>query len=134
MKNNPPFYFRQIVLFQLLLVFGNLCLAQRPYENFEAAHRQQVIHDLINACQRGFNTNNVCTVILQLQQIGNDMVEVIKSFIPLGPFEYFVLTIFNYQQSGRLRAEIQPIIHPKISNTIEYRRDGEIWFFLDFQF
>jgi hypothetical protein len=47
--------------------------------------------------------------------------------MPLGPFEYFVFTWVNFQTTGRLRAQLQPLIHPKVRNVVEYRKEGEFW-------
>jgi hypothetical protein len=109
-------------------------LGARAYENFDEASRARTIADLVVACQHGYRQSNICDIIMELQQLGADMVETIKALMPLGPFEYFLLTVINFASTGRLRAQISPLIHPDIKNTIEYRQPGEFWILLSYQF
>jgi len=104
------------------------------FDNFDEASRNRTIEDLVVACRYGYKQGNICEIIMELQQLGADAVETVKALIPLGPFEYFLLTAINFASTGRLRAQLKPIIHPQIKNTFEYRRPGEVWILLSYQF
>lgn len=111
----------------------------RGNENSEELYRRQKIDELIQACQLGKNQlgqdqRGICNMILELQQIGDDAVETVKALIPLGPFEYFILTVINFTTSGRLRFQTRPLIHPMVKNTIEYRVTGEWLILFNYQF
>jgi len=95
--------------------------------------QERTLQDLVNACRAYPVTSlqnpnmKVCRFITDLEQIGADVIEIIKTVMPLGPFEYFVFTWVNFQTTGRLRAQLQPLIHPKVRNVVEYRKEGEFW-------
>ena len=104
-----------------------------------ATTQERTIQDLINAC-RAYpvttlqNTNlKVCRFITDLEQIGANVIEIIKTLMPLGPFEYFVFTWVNFQTTGRLRAQLQPLFHPKLRNVVEYRKEGEVWILVSWE-
>ncbi|MCS6838827.1 MAG: hypothetical protein NZ480_08270 [Bdellovibrionaceae bacterium] len=130
-----------IILIILFSFFSTPSFAQQNDDIWERG-RQRTLQDVIIACQGyqqshlpvKYRDTNICSIIVELQQIGNDVIETIKTLLPLGPFEYFVATVVNFSVSGRLRAQLQPLIHPRVRNVIEYRREGEfvIMFSMDF--
>lgn len=123
--------------FFILVLFFTSSL--KSNENWEEQYRKQKIDELIQACQIGKNQvgqdqRGICNMILELQQIGDDALETVKVLVPLGPFEYFILTLINFTSSGRLRFQTKPLIHPMVKNTIEYRVTGEWWILFNYQF
>lgn len=122
-----------IVFFCMTLLPGGVLYGQ-TIEDAAEAQRRQKIDELIAECQMGRSQAAVCLMILELKQLGDDAVETVKALVPLGPFEYFVLTALNFATTGRLRAQLQPFIHPRVKNTLEYRVAGEWWILLSYQF
>ncbi|GEM_PF-3043221 len=127
-----------LLLGQQSLIFSpSSCWGAREYltvQDQEAAIRQQRIDDLVAACIQGKKKDEICKAIIEFKQIGDDSIEAIKSLYPMGPFEYFVLTVINFAQSGRLRIQPEPMIHAKVRNIIEYRTQGEIKLLISFEF
>ena len=122
------------LVFSRGVFFSGSAYAQRAFDNFVQASRERNVADLVVACQQGYNQSNICEMIMELQQLGADAVETVKAIMPLGPLEYFILTMINLASTGRLRAQVQPFIHPDVKNTLEYRHPDEFWILLSYQF
>jgi hypothetical protein len=124
----------KIYSFLIFICFHNFASAQRAFDNFEEASRGRTIADLVAACRHGYNQSNICDLIMELQQLGADAVETVKALIPLGPLEYFLLTVLNYSSTGRLRTQLEPLIHPDVKNTIEFQNPDQFWILFSYQF
>lgn len=121
-----------------LFVLFLLSLHQSKAATFEEERNkvdQKVQFDqLAEACVQTPNPDSICDTLVRLKQVGNDAVEAIKEFVPLGPAEYAVLTITNYAITGRLRARLRPLFHKSITNTLDYTRDGVVTLYAETSF
>lgn len=84
------------------------------------------LDQLVNACLTAQSRDALCDTIIQIRQIGDDAVEMVKTYVKLGPFEYAMLTVANFAVTGRLRVKTQPLFYKDVENTIDYNTDGTV--------
>lgn len=104
-----------------------LCvLLASPWARAEAQRagdeNQVQLDELVKACISSQSQDEVCRTLVQIQQIGNDAVEAIKTFVHLGPFEYAVLTAANFALTQRLRIRTRPLLFKDMQNTLDYNK------------
>lgn len=122
-------------LYWSLLVFLQ---AQTVNQDFNQRSQQRTIQDVVVACrgfkldhlQNRFQEAKICQFIIELEQMGADLIEMVKRWLEPGPFEYFLLTVINYSATGRLRFDVQPFLYSRLRGTVEFRQEGELWILL----
>lgn len=118
-----------LLLFLIIWPLG----AQNSF-SFEEQQRQRSLSELIVACQIDRQKMPICKMIIELNQLGIDTVETIKTLIPMGPVEYFILTSINFATTGRLRTDLPQFYNRNLRSTLEYRTSGEVHLFFNYTY
>lgn len=121
-------------LFSLLLFIIVWPINAQNSFSFEEQQRQRSLSELIVACQIDRQKMPICRMIIELNQLGIDTVETIKTLIPMGPVEYFLLTSINFATTGRLRTDLPQLLTPQLRSTLEYRTSGELYLFFNYSY
>lgn len=82
---------------------------------------------IYQACITQTSRDQICQMIIATKAVGEDAIETIKELIPMGPYEYAILTTANFAATGRLRVRT-PSIVAHWEGVIDYDRDGSILF------
>lgn len=122
-----------IVTSLIIFVLSWPVLAQNNF-SFQEQQRQRSLSELIIACQTDRQKLPICKMIIELNQLGIDTVETIKTLIPMGPMEYFLLTSINFAMTGRLRTDLPHLYSKDLRSTLEYRTSGEIYLFFNYNY
>lgn len=88
------------------------------------SENQQVkMDELADACARQAKPDQICVIIVNARQIGNDAVEAVKAFLNLTPEEYALLTAANALAQGRIRIRTGVPFLKGVSSTLDLQRD-----------
>jgi hypothetical protein len=88
------------------------------------SENQQVkMDELADACARQAKPDEICVIIVNARQIGNDAVEAVKAFLNLTPEEYALLTAANALAQGRIRIRTGVPFLRGVSATFDLQRD-----------
>lgn len=82
---------------------------------------------IYQACITQTNKDQICQMIIATKTVGEDAIETIKELIPMGPYEYAILTSANFAATGRLRVRTPSLI-THWEGMIDYDRDGSVLF------
>jgi hypothetical protein len=99
-----------------------------PSFNNQQGDQQEKLSDLTAACVRAPKKDKICDAIIEFQQLGYDSVEIIKEYVPLGPFEYATLTAINYGMTGRIRVRSRAPWSDQWRHIYDYQKDKSMFF------
>lgn len=116
-------------IFVVLLLVLKLSSAKAQFQKKEQEDKVQ-LDEIAKACVSAQKKDEICATLVQIQQIGKDAVEAIKTFVDLGPSEYAVLTIANFAVTQRLRIRTHPLLFKNVENTLDYK-DGTLTLILE---
>ena len=114
----------------LILFFPVVGRGQQAYPRlgYPEQDQQQKLSDLAAACVRAPKKDKVCDAIIEFQQLGYDTVEIVKEYVPLGPFEYATLTAINYGMTGRIRIRAKAPWSDQWRHVYDYKSDKSMFF------
>ena len=115
------------LIFPLLfvLLFSAAGNAQfSPERDQENKERTSNIDEVAAACQRAAKKDQICTALVELKQIGDDSIEIIKTYIVLTPAEYSALTLLNMLATGRFRIRTKSYFLKGANDILDFKRDS----------
>lgn len=82
----------------------------------EESEPQPKIETIVDACVQSRSKDQICQVLTEFKEVGNDAVEAIKAYIDLSPREYALLTVANALVNQRIRIKTKSRL---LSNAVE---------------
>lgn len=111
------------ILFTFL--FTSVGYAQfNPERDKENKERTSSIDEIAAACLRAAKKDKICTTLVELKQIGDDSIEIIKTYIVLTPAEYSALTLLNMIATGRFRIRTKSYFIKGANDILDFKRDS----------
>ena len=88
----------------------------------EQTPKQQVpISQLSESCRVSRSQDQICKLILEIEQIGLDSVEAVKQYIKLTPTQYFMLTCANAIAQKRVRIRTQSRLFTNFTEVYDFQ-------------
>lgn len=115
------------LIFTLLfvLLFSILGKAQfNPERDKEDKQRTSNIDEIASACLLAAKKDKICATLVELKQIGDDSIEIIKTYIVLTPAEYSALTLLNIAATGRFRIRTKSYFIKGANDILDFKRDS----------
>lgn len=81
------------------------------------------IDTIVNACIHANSKDKICEALVELKQIGDDAIEIIKNYYDLSPRDYAILTAVNVIIQGRFRIRTKSQLIPKATDIYDIRKD-----------
>ena len=82
---------------------------------------------LVNGCIQVQHKDKICAVLVELKQIGDDVIELVKNYADLSPREYALLTAANVIIQGRFRIRRRSWLLPNATDIYDIRKDQIIY-------
>ena len=81
------------------------------------------VEEMADACAQVHQKDQICSLVLQVRQIGKDAIEAVKEYVALSETEYTLLTIANAAATQRVRLRSGIYNLPNAGLTLDIKKD-----------